>query len=129
VILVSNTFLPRSPRSRWHNPLSRAAGFLWLILAGWIFVTAAGAAGVGIDATPTLGPWLLASLVMAALVSIAGPWRPILGLSALGGLASAAFALSTLEGSTPDFQAVSLLLAAISLIVSFYSLAVAAIRR
>jgi hypothetical protein len=129
VILVSNTFHSGSQPSRWHNPLSRGIGCVWLILAGWIFLTITTAVGVGIDISAPFAPWLLAALVMAVLVSIAGPWRPILILSALAGLVFAAFALSTLEGSTPDFQAGSWFLFAISVIVTLYSLAVVAVRR
>ena len=126
---MSTTFGANPGGSRWHVPLSRSAGCLWAVLAGWIFLTAAGAAGVGIDATPTLGPWLLATLVMASLVFLAGKWRPVLLLSALGALVSTGFALSTLEGSTPEFQGLSLQLAAISLMVAIYSFAVFTVRR
>ena len=125
---MSNTFTAQ-PRSRWYAPLSRGIGCIWLILAGWVFLIVTTAVGVGIDISAPFAPWLLAALVMTAVVFVAGPWRPILILSALGGIVFAAFALSTLEGSTPDFQAGSWTLFWISVVAAVYSLAMTAMRR
>jgi hypothetical protein len=44
---------------------SRISGCSFLLLAGWLLLAMATAGGVGLDVRPVVGPWLLASLVVA----------------------------------------------------------------
>ena len=130
VILVSSTYRDTiADRSLLvARLLGPSTGFLWFVVAGWVLLMAAGAAGVGIstDQTP-LGPWLIVSLGMGTFVLVGGRWWPVLLASAVGATAFAFVAQGAYRGSTSDFVGGLDVMVGLSLVIAVWSATVAAV--
>jgi hypothetical protein len=66
--------------------LGRLAGCFWLVLAAFVFMFMATAAGIGIDAAFLLPPLVLVPLILAIVVLIAGRFVIVLAVSCVAAL-------------------------------------------
>ena len=99
-------------------------GALWATLAGWVFLMAAGAAGVGIDVRQTQLPLLLVgSLAASLLMVVAVLWRPAAVGVVVAGVALVVVAGFALRDWHPDYRPMLTAVAALALLAAGWGVA------